>query len=615
MAAPYPVVETNIPPPAAPPVMPAPMPVQGMRLPSDVRTYGPNNARNAAPGPVSAAVTQPVHPSVSTRIPQQAGPVSTMGTDPMGASTSTGMPGGLPSRPMTPGPAAAPPVVQPMSMDPMGGMTSTGMPGGPISSAAAAGSPSRTSAKSAVVTGMLEDAFADVGAGKYASAAGQVVRGGLALPVAAGADMLNAAGTALAPIGRGLMDFGSAVMGTGQGGPISTATARPAPAAMAPPIAAAAAGGTQNAMDVRLQQQGAAMPPQTAGQPAVVPPAGAAIPGLDPSIRKVVGPDGRVTYTNVNADGARIVPVDGTMAPTGPVAGPVTSLYTDQALQAARASALARGDIAAVQASYAPAGAMQPQTTPTIIGGDPRESAFNKSFDADVANSRAMTAMNLNPGRRGAAMAGEITRALETKQKPASDMALEKTRQAGETSRTATREAAATSRTSMQEAGQDRRNANTTGTQLAMENIRAAGDRPLKSAQAGEARARTGALMATLQAQQEHAAAVESGDQAAILKAAEKLRGAMGKFEKEAPEVFKAVQVGGGVDERGMPRGQGAIIFDGRTGATRAQFDSSGRPTKAPNAIATDARAIAIKNNTALSHDEKRKQLMALGYQ
>jgi hypothetical protein len=585
MPSPYPVVETRIPPPPPPPPGPISMGAQPA-MPAG------RQFELAGGTPSSAALASQAYPMPSGQpgpIAAPAGPVSSL---------------------------AAPPAVQPMGTDPMGSSTMTGMPGGPITAAANAGSPARTSAKADVARGMLEDAFADVKAGRYASAAGQVVRGAAALPVAAAADMIRPLAPIASSVVSGVGDFAASALGMNSGGagPISTATAAPVarPAAAA---AAAAVGGPTT--DVRL---GVYNPPAGAAPAAAAPAApGEAIPGLDPSIRKIVAPDGSVTYTNAGS-GAQIVPMAGgqpaaapTVAPTGPVAGPVTSLYTDQALQAARAAALARGDVAAVQASYAPAGAAQPQTTPTIIGGDPRESAWNKSFDGAVLANRVDSAVRLNPGRKGQAMAAGLTAAYDAQTKGPIAQELENTRQAGETSRTGTREAAATGRTAMQESGQDRRTATTTGAQERIARERTAAEAPLRTAQAAEAGAKAGSLQETLEAQREHKAAVASGDQARIAKAEERLRGALGKFESPQSDLYSSVQVGGGVDDRGMARGQGAVIYDRRTGETKAQYDSSGKKA-ATAGIQADQRALAIKNDPKLTYEQKRTQLQALGY-
>lgn len=144
---------------------------------------------------------------------------------------------------------------------------------------------------------------------------------------------------------------------------------------------------------------------------------------------------------------------------------------------------------------------------------------------------------------------------------------------------------------------------------------RAVSEASYQGAQAGEARARTRSTISTLAAQEAYSKALASGDAKAIQAAEQNLRALQGKYEKEPPpDLFTTTAIPAGVDPvTGMPRGAGAIVTNRRDGSVRI---ISADEAKGPGqkSIATDPKAIAIRDNASLSAAQKREQLQALGY-
>lgn len=116
------------------------------------------------------------------------------------------------------------------------------------------------------------------------------------------------------------------------------ATPTSAPAMPVTPATAAAARPTAGAQPVNVP-----LTPQAAAQ---------SVQGA-PGVRRLLTPDGKTIYTNVDGENAPTTTTPATIASS---AGPTLDASTDAALSAARRAAIERGDIAAVQDSYAAQG-------------------------------------------------------------------------------------------------------------------------------------------------------------------------------------------------------------------------------------------------------------------
>jgi hypothetical protein len=350
----------------------------------------------------------------------------------------------------------------------------------------------------AVLRGSREDAGAAMRGGRYAQATGHVIRGMAALPVAAVADASQPARAALSTVAETGRDaLTTAFTGTA---PVATTPVTPAAAPRARgPVSAM---GTPNAMDVRLDR------------------------GETPGVPSAGIPD---ASTNV---------VSST---------PQLNTATDQALSAARAAAVARGE------SLGPGGAVIPGVNAPASQAEAELADRNARFDQEVLRGRAVSAINLNPGRRGAQAATSLLNAADGMGKTRQQAASDATREAGATERTRVTDQGATTRNRETIASTDRR------------------EGPVRAMQATKTALEVQSAIATQAAQERYRAAVASGDAKTIQAAEDELRAVQGKWEKPAtPPKFSAVAIPGGVDPAtGMPMGSGVAVVDQGTGAVR----------------------------------------------
>lgn len=317
---------------------------------------------------------------------------------------------------------------------------------------------------------------------------------------------------------------------------------------------AAAAPADANALDVRLQRKDAPTPDAAAP---TAPTSGAPVAGA-PGVRRLLTPDGKVLYSNVddagNADflaghggGVSVIP-----GGAGPSAAASIPSGLDGQLSAARAAAAARGDWAAVASTYGGdfrAPQLNTQPAPAVIA-PVRPLGFRLAEDEPASLDTAGLSKNQAAGHTVAMHNAELT---------------------AQTARLNNQESNATAR-----AGQEAASA------TAAQRLSAEG--PLRAAQVQEVHSRMAAQGESLLAQHQYQQALAGGDQKAIQAAEDNLRAVQGKWEKTYPDLFSVTPINGGIDPvTGMPRGAGAIVVDKRTGATKVigPDEAKGQPQQA----------------------------------
>lgn len=385
----------------------------------------------------------------------------------------------------------------------------------------------------AVLRGASDDVMSLAGRGEYGRAAGQAVAGGLAAIPALNADV-NPIG-ALAGnnpgggVAAGARNFISGLFGGADPGARAPAAAAPTPVNQPAPAATAATStmGAPYAGDARLYR---------GPEPSNIP-AGPVSTSVAPGITKVVGADGRVTYTNM---GGEVAP-----PAAAPAAGvsPVRDIYN-------RAAADYR-DMAHVGVNTLPAGA-------GLSVMPDNQAVRNAQFDAKTVRDQGAR----RGGRTGAALvaaSGGMTAAAPNAAYPDAVRTIMATQDA------AAREIPTTERVRETVAGR-----------LAETESRSRAEAPLRAAQTNEANTRAGlegarskGVIQQLAAQEAYGRALAGGNQKAILEAQDALRAAQGKWEKEAPELYSTTALPSVVGPTGERIPGGAIVTNKRTGETR----------------------------------------------
>lgn len=434
--------------------------------------------------------------------------------------------------------------------------TTTGARPGAVSmlSASQALAPGMT----AVVTGVADEVSQQLRGGNYGAAAGQALRGALALPVAAADDAIGRPLRAVGgPVSQMAAGAGNALYtaATGNndrllGNPAAAATLPPAPAT-APPTSAPAPATRTDA-----QRGGAA----GSAAPAVsLTPAAPKTPDTAAAPPTGGGGGGSIVKSMRNADGS----AGKTYAWGGPVA-------TMAARGAKPLSDLGAGSELVTTSDGVTTSVAQLQAQQAREAADPTAAAARSQLafqQAAIQNAR--DAANAAGGGRKAWMAN-FNASLDAAGVP-----------------------------------------NFLGSADSAQRLK------LDAKNAGVANAKAGTenklAVQTLNAKMAYAAALESGDAAKIAKAADRLRAMQGKYEKENPPVRKLVVPGGQQVIDGQTVTQPSSVYDPDTDRwITPPKAGGGAPAKN---IATDSAALAIRNDKTLSRDDKVKRLQAMGYQ